>query len=307
MIYDVQAIALRYGMDQKYIEKALRISDFLYKISKIKSLGGRLALYGGTALNFIHFKDLPRISIDLDFNYLQIGEKEWYEQRDEIDGYLKKLLKDSGYTEIAIQVYYPLLRMDVSYKNFSGSKDSFKIEIGYMRRMPVLHCYTYGSFYHMGTKEYFDVLTPQKEELFSNKLATLLNRRSGRDLFDTYMISKSDFDQDLLRKCLIIESLMSGLELHKLDIDHIVKDATMDTYLKNLLRIQIPEDIFETVRTFLTTTIQALKTDEIRFIERFFEDGSIDLNLLHEKRFNPSLHSHPLLQWQAKKIKARKS
>jgi hypothetical protein len=52
--------------------------------------------------------------------------------------------------------------MDVNYTNLLKASDSFKIEIGYMRRMPVLRSDVYGNFLHIGAKERFDVLTPQK-------------------------------------------------------------------------------------------------------------------------------------------------
>jgi len=90
---------------------------------------------------------VPRLSIDLDLNYRHSGEKEWYEERDEIDAHLKRALNDMGYTDISIQPSYPLTRMDVHYTNLMKAHDSFKIEIGYMRRMPVMRSDIYGNFF----------------------------------------------------------------------------------------------------------------------------------------------------------------
>jgi len=84
MEYDIRSISLELGLDPKYVEKTVRISDVLRKISEVKFLREKLSLYGGTALNFIHLKGVPRLSIDLDFNYRHSGENEWHEERDRI-------------------------------------------------------------------------------------------------------------------------------------------------------------------------------------------------------------------------------
>ncbi len=77
MEYDLRGLAIELGFDVREVEKVLRISDFLEDISYVKFLRDRLSLYGGTALNFIHFEEVPRLSVDLDFNYRHIDEGDW--------------------------------------------------------------------------------------------------------------------------------------------------------------------------------------------------------------------------------------
>jgi len=57
------------GFDDKTIEKIYRICDILQRISLVDYTKERLSLYGGTSLNFLHFKNIPRLSMDIDFNY----------------------------------------------------------------------------------------------------------------------------------------------------------------------------------------------------------------------------------------------
>ena len=57
------------GFDDKTIEKIFRICDILYRISLVDFTRERLSLYGGTGLNFLHFKNIPRLSLDIVFNY----------------------------------------------------------------------------------------------------------------------------------------------------------------------------------------------------------------------------------------------
>lgn len=163
MKYDFSYLSKKTGFDERVMEKVCRISDVLYEVSVQEFLSKRLSLYGGSALNFIYFKNIPRLSVDLDFNYRQINDEDWGNTRNEIDNRLKKILKYLGYTDVAIQLTYPLLRMEVSYRDAKNLKDSFKIEIGYMRRIPILLKDAPGKFFHIGREEHFPVVTPRME------------------------------------------------------------------------------------------------------------------------------------------------
>ena len=86
------------GYPPVVVDKIHRLFDILEQISKIRYLSDRLSFYGGTALNFIHFNTVPRLSVDLDFNYRHLdAEEEWGEIREEIDELLKRVLKNLGY------------------------------------------------------------------------------------------------------------------------------------------------------------------------------------------------------------------
>jgi hypothetical protein len=53
--YNYRALQTRHLYDLAQIEKVCRIGDSLTQISRIPFLLDRLSLYGGTALNLIHF------------------------------------------------------------------------------------------------------------------------------------------------------------------------------------------------------------------------------------------------------------
>lgn len=116
MEYDLKYLSNTYGFDAKELEKVLRISDLLEDIFNVKYLGERLSLYGGTALNFIYLKDIPRLSVDLDFNYRHVNENmDWGDVRDEVEGRIKGLLYMRGYkdSDLRINPSYPLCRFDL--------------------------------------------------------------------------------------------------------------------------------------------------------------------------------------------------
>jgi predicted nucleotidyltransferase component of viral defense system len=92
--YNIQRLAEKHGFQEDQIEKVCRISDILEDISAIPFLSQRLSLYGGTALNLIHFPQIPRLSADIDFNYRHIDEdRDWGNVRDQIDSSFKQILR----------------------------------------------------------------------------------------------------------------------------------------------------------------------------------------------------------------------
>lgn len=65
----------RTGFRAEILEKVIRLIDLLNAFSKDEYLSSRVALKGGTALNLFHF-ELPRLSVDIDLNYIGSSERE---------------------------------------------------------------------------------------------------------------------------------------------------------------------------------------------------------------------------------------
>jgi len=291
-----------------------RTSDILEDISAVKFLSDRLSLYGGTALTFIYSPEILRLSIDLDFNYRHVDNADWGEIRKEIDKRLKDLIFRQGYkeTDVAINASYPLTRFTVKYPNAQGSEDNFKIEIGYLRRTPILKTDISASFRHIGTHQAFNTTTPAKEELFASKWCTLLYRMTPRDLFDTYQITKIKFDLETFRKCAIIESLTHEKprinEINPAQIEHIPADSS----LRNLLQTEkIPQYDFNKMTTeveeFTKTHLSKLEKDEMKVINDFYGKGTYNPNIIDDTGlFNEQIAQYPAALWALKKIKKRR-
>jgi len=302
------------GFNPRLIEKIYRISDILQKIYTTEYTKKRLSLHGGTALNFLHFEDIPRLSIDIDFNYRDQQQNEWTQERNEIDTIIKKILHDLHYNndDIAIQPSYPLTRFDVGYKTEDGGKDSLKIEIGYMRRIPVLPSDIYLSFTHQRTGDEFLIQTPQREELFGNKFCTFLyrygeeNTASSRDLFDLYTISKMKLNTTLFDVAMVIDSLMrKEPRLYLRNPDTIIKNVMIDDQLKNLIRNRpVPTEIKEKTQIFLTKHLDNSKKKYKTIIDTFFDDHQFEpTRMKHYNLLNTHIIEHPSILWNLKQLK----
>ena len=302
------------GFDEKTIEKMYRICDILQRISYVGFTKERLSLYGGTSLHFLHFKNVPRLSMDIDFNFRDLKTSDWGKDRDKIDNIIKKVLSDLTYSknEIKIQAEYPITRFTVNYKTKNEQRDSIKIEIGYMRRIPIFKNDQKLSFPHFKTDEKIELKTPISEELYGNKFCTLLYRYkdpaviSSRDLFDVYIISKSTFDNELFEKAMIIDSLMRPEpRIYNRNPEGIVKNVSIDNQLLNLVRNRkIPEDLKTKSQHFINTLISTSKEKYTEIIDKFYDNHEFDPTLFKkDDDINSNISSHPSIIWNLKRLK----
>lgn len=63
------------GFNPIILEKVIHLLHLLERINRHPNLTGKLALKGGTALNLFYF-DLPRLSVDIDLNYIGAVNRE---------------------------------------------------------------------------------------------------------------------------------------------------------------------------------------------------------------------------------------
>jgi predicted nucleotidyltransferase component of viral defense system len=308
--YDYRALQQKHQYGPAQIEKGCRIGDILVQVSQIPFLRDRLSLYGGTALNFIHFTQPQRLSVDIDFNYRHQGEKkDWGEIRREIDDTYKQILYAQGYQaeDIRIDASYPLSRFTVNYINHQGTNDSIKIETGYMRRMPILNRDAHMSFHHMGNDMQYTVMTPQTEEIYANKWITLLSRATLRDLYDAHIIAETDTDADKQRKCAVLESLMSLPQpLTGVDPEETINGITIDPSLQAVLRTGQDLDIKalkESVARYSEAIIGSLTENERQCIKEFYTRRRFTPELLELQEINPEIRSHPAILRALQRLK----
>ncbi|MFQ5719474.1 MAG: nucleotidyl transferase AbiEii/AbiGii toxin family protein, partial [Acidobacteriota bacterium] len=65
----VEQVSLRCGFRTVAVEKVLRLCNILRRLDRHPTTEGEWLLKGGTALNILHL-DVPRMSVDIDINYV---------------------------------------------------------------------------------------------------------------------------------------------------------------------------------------------------------------------------------------------
>lgn len=177
------------GILREYLQ--IIILNAIYK----HAFGKSMFFTGGTALRF--FYNMPRFSEDLDFDTPGIDYKDFKD----MCAYVKKeLLKEGFSAEISSEERTNLYVAELHFKDLMklykitderGLDLMIKIEVykpswKLRSESSVLSLYGYN----------FSSVLLEKGCLFSEKLLALLNRRRGRDVYDTVFMLKQKFPID---------------------------------------------------------------------------------------------------------------
>lgn len=157
--------------------------EVLKAIYQDNFLGPILGFKGGTLLYIFH--NLPRFSVDLDFDLLD--EK----KESHVLPKLEKILKNIGAVKDLTSKRYTLF----SLLNYEIGQRNLKIEIS-KRNL--------GSSYEVTNYLGISLKVMVKEDIFANKLLALTTRNKpvNRDVFDTWFLLKKHWDVnwDLVEK-----------------------------------------------------------------------------------------------------------
>lgn len=161
----------------------LIMGKILESIYSDTSISSYLGFKGGTAVYF--FYNLPRFSVDLDFDLLNNSE----ETQKIVFERIKLILSRFGEVKNSYLKRYTIFAL----LSYGKDDDNIKIEINIRNLFPDLKKY-------YEPKEFLGklVLVAKKEYLFSNKLAALTLRKNlaMRDVYDINYFLKNNFDID---------------------------------------------------------------------------------------------------------------
>jgi len=192
-------------------------------------LASWLGFKGGTALMF--FYDLPRFSVDLDFNLLNSEKEELvFEKIQTI------LLKYGKITDKAIKFYGSIVVL-----NYGLGERKLKVEISNR---------TFDNHYEILNLLGINMKVMTKQDMFTHKLCALLDRNelTNRDIFDCwfFMQKQTPINKDLvevrmgipladyLQKCIdILESMSDKGLLHGIGE---LTDSDLKNFVKTKLR-----------------------------------------------------------------------
>ena len=198
------------------------------------TIGPFLGFKGGTAAHL--FYDLNRLSVDLDFDLLDISKEKYiFEQ-------VKKILEEYGTIKQSEEKRYTIF-FRLAYKD---NHQNIKVEIN--RR-------GFGSKYEVKSYLGISMKVMAREDMAAHKMVAMVERigKANRDIFDTYFFLKNNWpiNEQIIKK-------RTGLSMYQFLNDCIIKlkllsnrhilsglgellDAKQKEWVKNKLR---PETIF---------------------------------------------------------------
>ncbi len=302
----VRQLAEDTGFNQNPLEKVLRILGVLSKVSAHPGLKDCFVLKGGTGLNFFYY-DVPRLSIDVDFNYVKsVDKNQMHNDREDISSLFVHLFS-SNYDVRVSKDTYALSQLEFGYTTVSRSSDLLKIDINFLHRIPIMPT-VQSTFKEYGQSVNFSLMG--LEELLAGKVVTLLTRYAPRDLYDIYQTTllKPPLDSQLLRTLIRYYGLVSRipfLELFRLTLDR-VNDYDIRRLLHPLLvRGQFPSrsKMAEKAQKFITPFL-SFSQEEVNAVDLFYSSGELDAEALFpQEELRDRIIQSPALKWRSEQIR----
>jgi hypothetical protein len=229
------------GFRPEIMEKVWHLMAVLDGISVHPFLKDRLVLKGGTALNLFFF-DLPRLSVDIDLNYVgKLDRKEMLFERPEIEKALESIFYREGLSIRRAPGKHAGGKWQLRYESALGGNGNLEVDLNFMFRVPLYGIHKKSSR-TVGTKKTKEIALLDIHELGAGKLAALFGRHASRDLFDAHhLLTKHSLDMQQLRLACIVYGAMGSKDWRQISIDDIsfeekeLKDQLIPVLKKRML------------------------------------------------------------------------
>jgi len=304
------------GFRAEMLEKVVMLTDLLTAFHQHSTLKNNLALKGGTALN-LFFLELPRLSIDIDLNYIGSHDRtEMLKARPAIEATIINICSQKGLVLNRHPREHAGGKMSFQYISALGNKGRIDIDLNFVFRTPLwsptLQRSTIIGDYHT------DCIVLDLHEIIAGKLAALFDRSASRDLYDTYQIFHNlKLDVKKQRLAAIIYSGMSATDWRTIspqDITYnhrelrnqlipVLHKRDLDTMLKNKHWTQ---QLLADCQAFLAQLFP-LQENETAFLAALLDFGEIKADLItKDATMIETLLIHPGLKWKAMNITKKK-
>lgn len=299
------------------LEKTLRLLSLLTALKSHHFLKDRLALKGGTALNLFVF-EVPRLSVDIDVNYIGSADKGVMEkERPLVEQAIAAVCGREGFTVRRVPGEHAGGKWYLRYASALGQNANLELDLNFMFRISLCPLVVRTSR-AIGSYQSSDICVLDIHELTAGKLAALLSRRAGRDLFDSCQILGSvPLDRETLRICFVVYGAMNRKDWRTVSTDDIgFESEELKKLLLPLLRTTVVQTL-GTVETWadglVTECKKGLKAvlpfeeHEREFLNRLLDYGEIEASLLtKDGEIALKIQNHPGLLWKALNVRKYK-
>jgi len=220
---ELRSIALAHGYRPEILEKMYRLLDLLETFMTVPFLKDRLVLKGGTAINLFCVEQLPRLSLDLDFNYIGSVDREvMISEKPELNRIITGLCHAQQYDIQRNPKEHAGGKMVLSYASVFGTKGQLELDINYLYRS---FLWSPNWQYSADWPKRVGVSVLDIHELAAGKLHALLDRHAARDLFDSHrLLTQWALDKNKLRTAFTVYAGMRKVSWKEMSTDQILFD-----------------------------------------------------------------------------------
>ena len=305
------------GFRPDVLEKAAHLLGLLDTIRSHPYLKGKLVLKGGTALNLFVF-DVPRLSIDIDLNYVGAEDREaMLAERPKIEQAVHAVFAREGFSVRRMPDEHAGGKWSLQYESTLGQTGNLEVDVNFMFRVPLWPVTTCDS-YPVGSWRATGIPVLDYHELAAGKLAALFARRQARDLFDSHRILRMDnLDPDRLRIGFVVYGGMNRKDWRTVSTEDVDFDAAeLARQLIPTLRVNAVEAhaksgeyrarLVRECREGLSAVLP-FTDPERAFLDLLLDRGVIDSTILTaDASLQRRIQSQPLLAWKALNVRRHK-
>lgn len=305
------------GFRPEMLEKVAQMLGLLNALRSHPFLKGKLALKGGTALNLFVF-DLPRLSVDIDLNYIGAEDREgMLTDRPRVEQALQAVFAREGFTVRGMPEKHAGGKWWLRYENAFGQNGNLEVDINFMLRVPLWKVIN-GNSHPVGAWRATSIPLLDHHELAAGKLAALLARRQVRDLFDCHRILGMGTLSPLrLRIGFVVYGAMNRRDWRTVSGDDLNFDAmNLSGKLVPTLRVDSAKNqkelseygmnLVKKCREGLSAVLPFTESERA-FLDLLLDRGEIDPTLLTaDPSLQERIRSQPLLKWKAVNVKRHK-
>jgi len=302
--------ASKTGFRPEILEKVWYLMSILNGMSVHPFLKDKLVLKGGTALNLFLF-DLPRLSVDIDLNYIgKIVKEEMIQERPLVEKALEAVFQREGITIRRIPQKHAGGKWQLRYESALGGGGNLDVDLNYMFRTPLYETSKRRS-HVIGARQTEEITLLDIHELGAGKLAALFSRHASRDLFDAHeLLTKHSLDFEKFRIICLLYGAVSSKDWRTISPEILQFDKKeLQQQLVPVLRKQtVGNDskwgewtlkLLDTCRHALKALFP-LREHELCFLNRLWNDGVIEPSLIsNDPTFIDKINKHPPLLWKA--------
>lgn len=307
---DLLIEAKTYYYKPEILEKVYQLLSALKQFVSVPYLRDRLVLKGGTALNLFCFENLPRLSVDIDLNYIgQIDRSQMLQERPIINDAIHQIFQQNQFQLDRNPSHHAGGKMVWRYPSILGQRGNLEIDINYMYRQPLwpITWVTPKFYFEKSTK----IPVLDIHELAAGKLTALFSRQASRDLFDAHhLLNYCKLTSKKLRLAFVVYLAMTDIEISNLKPDTInyhnaeIANRLLPVLCQKDLPRKSPSikawanKLLNELRDALST-ILPLKTQEIEFIKTIQTSGEIKAELItNDQTLADKIYLHPAIQWK---------
>lgn len=263
------------------------------------------ALKGGSAINFF-FRDMPRLSVDIDLAYLPIEQRE--QSLGNIETALQRIAKKlkENLSEISIQESKIKNPKMINKIFVSNDETQIKIEPNLVFRgtaFPVEE-HVLCSKAQDAFEIFVEARTVSFADVFGGKICAALDRQHPRDLYDIKLLLDNEGITEQVRKGFLVYLISHNRPIHE-SLNPVMKEfkSAFEGEFQGMVNEDVSYEELVNVRSILVNHINKILTRDEKDFLISFKSGDPDWNLLGLD----GITNLPAVQWKLFNIQKMKN